>query len=67
MSDLVATTTAMAGSPCHHALKYRTLRALPLATVKAVATNSDMALVWLHWQHGCPILKVNTPDESVLI
>ena len=37
--------TATAGSPRHHALKYRTALATPLATfvAAAVATNSDTA------------------------
>ena len=45
-SELAATATATAGSPRHHALKYRTPLATPLATVvaAAVATNSDTAL-----------------------
>ena len=44
-SELADTATATAGSPRHHALKYRTPLATPMSTVvaAAVATNSDPA------------------------
>ncbi len=45
MSELAA--TALAGSPCHHVLKYRTSLATPLATAIAVAdaAKCDTTLV----------------------